>query len=54
MSPKISERAIRAMPYELRLKHYEREKNDLFMRIAHMPPSEVAREHAELARKWRV
>lgn len=50
----LSERAIRAMPYDMRLRNYEREKNELFDRIAHMSAVEVAKAHAELAEKWRV
>ena len=50
----ISDRMIRAMPYEVRIKHYEREKNDLFYKIANMPASQVAKAHAELAEKWKV
>ena len=42
------------MPYSTRLKHYEREKNELFAKIADMSASEVAKAHAELAKKWRV
>ena len=51
---KISEQAIRAMPYEQRLKNYEREKNDLFYKIAHLSAAEVQEKHNELIRKWRV
>ena len=51
---KISDRAIRAMPYESRLKHYEQEKDRLFSRIANMSAADVAKAHAELAKKWRV
>lgn len=54
MSPKITERAIRAMPYDARLKHYEREKNELFMKISNMPAAEVQKKHEELVKKWRV
>ena len=51
---KISERAIRAMPYETRLRNYEREKNAMFNKIAGLPASEVAQKHADLAKKWGV
>ena len=51
---KISDRAIRAMSYESRLKHYEQEKDRLFSRISNMSAAEVAKAHAELAKKWRV
>ena len=50
----LSARAIRAMPYDMRLRNYEREKNELFDRIAHMSAGEVAEAHAELARKWGI
>lgn len=50
----ISERAIRAMPYEVRLRNYEREKNAMFSKIAGLPASEVAKAHADLAKKWGV
>jgi len=51
---KISDRAIRAMPYETRLKHYEKEKAELFYQIKDMTASEVAEKHAALAKKWKV
>ena len=51
---KLTEHAIKAMPYEQRLRNYEREKNDLFFKIAHMSASEVQEKHNELIRKWRV
>lgn len=51
---KLSEHAIRAMPYEQRLKNYEREKNALFYKISHMSAAEVQEKHNELIRKWRV
>ena len=51
---KISDRAIRAMPYESRLKNYEREKDELFFKICNMTASEVAEAHRKLAEKWRV
>ena len=54
IAEKLSSRSIRAMPYESRLRNYEREKNALFDRIADMSASEVAKAHAELARKWKV
>lgn len=54
ITKEVSSRAIRAMPYESRLKNYEREKNELFARIRDMSAAEVAKAHAELAKKWRV
>ena len=50
----LSERAIRSMPYELRIQNYEREKDALFMKIRDMPAEAVAEAHKELARKWKV
>ena len=51
---KINEQAIKAMPYEQRLKNYEREKNELFYKISHLSAAEVQEKHQELIRKWRV
>ena len=42
------------MPYESRLKNYEREKNELFYKIKDMSAAEVAEAHRNLAQKWRV
>lgn len=50
----LSDRAIRAMPYESRIIHYNREKDDLFHSIKDMPASEVQRMHEELVKKWGV
>ena len=50
----LSERAIRSMPYELRLQNYEREKNAMFSQIKDLPAADVADAHRELARKWKV
>ena len=54
MKKAINRAAIRAMSYQARLRHYEREKNDLFFQIRDLPACEVARRHEELARKWMV
>ena len=51
---KISEQAIKAMPYEVRLRHYENEKNELFYKTSHLPAEEMREKHQELIRKWRV
>ena len=51
---KINDRAIRAMPYDTRLKHYEREKEELFFQIRDMSPNEVSEAHRRLAQKWRI
>ena len=50
----ISSRAIRAMPYESRLKWYEKEKDELFSKIQGMRADEVSKAHRELIDKWRV
>lgn len=54
MAKKISDRAIRAMPYESRLKNYEREKDELFFKIRDMTAEEVSEAHQKLAKKWRL
>ena len=51
---KISEQTIKAMPYEVRLRYYEKEKNELFYKISHLSAAEVQEKHNELIRKWRV
>ena len=51
---KISEQAIKAMPYEQRLKNYEREKNELFYKVSNLSAAEMRERHQELVRKWRV
>ena len=50
----LSERAIRNLPYESRLRNYEKEKDALFFKIRDMNASEVAEAHRRLAEKWRV
>lgn len=54
MERKISDRAIRMMSYKMRLDNYEREKNELFMKLASMPAEEIARAHEALVKKWRL
>lgn len=54
MGKTISDRAIRVMPYDSRLKNYEREKDELFFKIRNMTAAEVAEAHRKLAEKWRV
>lgn len=51
---KLSDRAVRSMPYDVRLRNYEREKNELFYKISHMSAKEVQEKHNELIRKWNV
>ena len=54
MKGSMKSKVIKAMPYDVRLRNYEREKNALFSRIADRPASEVAKAHADLAKKWMV
>lgn len=51
---KITERAIRAMPYELRIQHYNREKNEMFQKLRGLPAREFEKAHEELRKKWDV
>lgn len=50
----LSERAIRTMSYESRLRNYEKEKDELFFKIRNMSASEVSEAHRKLAEKWRM
>ena len=50
----LSERAIRNLPYESRLRNYEKEKDELFFKIRNMTAAEVSEAHRKLAEKWRV
>ena len=47
-------KAIRSMPYELRLRNYERDKEALFFQIGEMTPAEVRNAQQALVRKWMV
>ena len=49
-----SEREIRRMPYDKRLRMYEEEKDELFRRSVNMSAADISVAHAELARKWNV
>ena len=49
-----SEREIRKMPYDKRLRMYEEEKDELFRKSVKMSAAEISAAHAELARKWNV
>lgn len=51
---KIRERAIRNMPYETRLKQYQKEKEELFYKIKNLTAEEVSQRHKALADKWRI
>lgn len=54
MTQKLTTRAIRAMPYAIRLHHYNEEKNVLFFRFQNMTQTEKDAATRELARKWKV
>lgn len=45
---------IHSLPYEERIRGYEREKNEMFHRNVGMPAEEFRRMHEELIRKWGV
>jgi len=51
---KITERMIRAMPYEIRLQHYNREKDEMFQKNQGVSARELQRLHEELIKKWKV
>lgn len=53
-SGSLSERAIRAMPYESRILHYNREKDELLRNYAGLPARELAERHEALIKKWGV
>ena len=42
---KLTERAIRAMPYEIRIQHYNREKDELFSKNSGLPARELQKLH---------
>ena len=54
MTRKISERAIRAMPYESRVRRYEQEKDMLFNKLSNLSAEEIRQRHDELVRKWMI
>lgn len=45
---------IHSLPYEERLRGYEREKDELFYKIVSLPAEEVQRRHQELIKKWKI
>ena len=51
---KLTERAIRAMPYEIRIQHYNREKDELLRKMTHIPAAELQSRLEELVKKWKV
>ena len=54
MSPKITERAIRAMPYDSRIARYSQEKNELYRNNPGKPTAWLDEERRKLEKKWRV
>ena len=52
--PKITERTIRAMPYDTRLKLYEKEKNEMFEKLRGVSAKDMEEAHKRLAQKWKV
>lgn len=54
MMVKISERAIRAMPYHIREEHYNKEKNEMLKNNLGASPRELQRLLDELIKKWGV
>lgn len=50
----LSERAIRALPYESRILYYNREKDELLRNHAGLPARELAERHEALIKKWGV
>ena len=54
MTQKLTARAIRAMPYVIRLQHYNEEKNVLFSKLQNMTQAEKDAATRDLARKWMV
>ena len=45
---------IKRMKPDERLRHYEREKNELFFQVKNMTADEVRDAHEALRKKWRV
>lgn len=47
-------KAIRSLPYAVRLKKYEQEKEELFYKIRDMSAEDVSEAHRKLAEKWGI
>ena len=54
MSPKITDRTIRAMPYDSRIVRYNQEKNQLYRDNQDKPSDWLEEERRKLEKKWRV
>ena len=52
--PRITERTIRAMPYDTRLRLYEKEKNEMFERLRGASARDMEEAHKKLDQKWKV
>ena len=50
----LSDRAIRALPYESRIQHYNREKTEMFAKYSGLPAWKFQEMHEELRKKWDV
>jgi len=53
-TPSLRSMAVQTLPYEVRLRNYEREKEELFYQIANMTPDEIHEAQRKLIRKWQV
>jgi len=42
------------LPYQVRLKNYHKEKDELFYQLKDLSPAEIEQKQRELVRKWRV
>ena len=54
MSPKLTDRAIRAMPYESRVRRYNQDKNDLYRNFPDRSVEWLETERKKLEKKWLV
>ena len=54
MNEKMSKAAIKAMPYQERLRRYHAEKDEMFRRFRNCSAEELQRKHDELIRKWGI
>ena len=51
---KLTERAIRAMPYETLIQHYNREKDEMLRQNQGLPARELQLKIEALIKKWKV
>ncbi len=45
---------VRSMPYELRLRNYERDKEELFYRMKNLSSAEIREQGRALIEKWQI